>query len=105
FQTNGIAGTKDNIVAGQAEMKKEPKQEYILIPIYNGGQDDQVTKSEFEGILQQERKTEHINSTNSFNTVSSPVNTAGPSFVNATLPSSINAAGTPASTNAFEEHP
>nr|GFB01702.1 ribonuclease H-like domain-containing protein [Tanacetum cinerariifolium] len=25
--------TKDNIVAGQAEKKKEPKQEYILIPI------------------------------------------------------------------------
>ncbi|GKA72550.1 putative ribonuclease H-like domain-containing protein [Tanacetum coccineum] len=32
-QTNGIAGTKDNIVAGQAEKKTEPKQEYILIPI------------------------------------------------------------------------
>nr|GEY01783.1 hypothetical protein [Tanacetum cinerariifolium] len=33
FQTNGIAGTKDNIVACQAKKKKEPKQEYILIPI------------------------------------------------------------------------
>nr|GEV87317.1 copia protein [Tanacetum cinerariifolium] len=33
FQTNGIAGTKDNIVAGQAKMKKEHEQEYILIPI------------------------------------------------------------------------
>nr|GEU52849.1 hypothetical protein [Tanacetum cinerariifolium] len=33
FQTNGIVGTKDNIVAGQAKKKKEPKQEYILIPI------------------------------------------------------------------------
>nr|GEU28930.1 putative ribonuclease H-like domain-containing protein [Tanacetum cinerariifolium] len=32
-QTNGIAGTKDNIVVGQAEKKKEPEQEYILIPI------------------------------------------------------------------------
>nr|GEV44398.1 hypothetical protein [Tanacetum cinerariifolium] len=32
-QTNGIAGTKDNIVIGQAEKKKVPKQEYILIPI------------------------------------------------------------------------
>ncbi|GJZ53928.1 hypothetical protein Tco_0608813 [Tanacetum coccineum] len=31
-QTNGIAGTRDNIVAGQAEKKKEPEQEYILIP-------------------------------------------------------------------------
>nr|GEX66205.1 hypothetical protein [Tanacetum cinerariifolium] len=34
FQTNGIAGTKYNIVAGQAKKKKEPKQEYILITIY-----------------------------------------------------------------------
>nr|GEX20603.1 hypothetical protein [Tanacetum cinerariifolium] len=96
FQTNGIAGTKDNIVAGQDEKKKEPEQEYILIPIYNGEQDDQVTRSEFEGILQQERKTEHINITNSFNTVSSHANTIGPSFVNAASPSPINAAGTPA---------
>ncbi|GKD41261.1 hypothetical protein Tco_1261468 [Tanacetum coccineum] len=31
-QTNGIVGTKDNIVAGQAENKKEPAPEYILIP-------------------------------------------------------------------------
>ncbi|GKC33864.1 ribonuclease H-like domain-containing protein, partial [Tanacetum coccineum] len=30
-QTNGIAGTRDNIVACQAEKKKEPEQEYILI--------------------------------------------------------------------------
>nr|GEX53641.1 ribonuclease H-like domain-containing protein [Tanacetum cinerariifolium] len=112
FQTNGIARIKDNIVAGQAKKKKEPKQEYILIPICttdplisqgskdsavdarkkatevdesqvsnNGGQDDQVTKSNL------------------------PVNTAGPSFVNAASPSPINVAGTPASTNAFKEHP
>nr|GFA03454.1 retrovirus-related Pol polyprotein from transposon TNT 1-94 [Tanacetum cinerariifolium] len=32
-QTNGIAGTKYNIVAGQAKKKKELEQEYILIPI------------------------------------------------------------------------
>ncbi|GJR45286.1 putative ribonuclease H-like domain-containing protein [Tanacetum coccineum] len=32
-QTNGIAGTRDNIVAGQAEKKIEPEQEYILIPL------------------------------------------------------------------------
>ncbi|GJU45506.1 ribonuclease H-like domain-containing protein [Tanacetum coccineum] len=30
-QTNGIAGTKDNIVAGQAQKEKEPEQEYILV--------------------------------------------------------------------------
>ncbi|GKD69320.1 ribonuclease H-like domain-containing protein, partial [Tanacetum coccineum] len=33
-QTNGIAGTRDNIVAGQAEKKTKPEQEYILIPFY-----------------------------------------------------------------------
>ncbi|GJX74664.1 ribonuclease H-like domain-containing protein [Tanacetum coccineum] len=32
-QTNGIAGTRDNIVTCQAEKKTEPEQEYILIPI------------------------------------------------------------------------
>ncbi|GJU53608.1 putative ribonuclease H-like domain-containing protein [Tanacetum coccineum] len=32
-KTNGIAGTKDNTVAGQAQKEKEPEQEYILIPI------------------------------------------------------------------------
>nr|GEV59857.1 ribonuclease H-like domain-containing protein [Tanacetum cinerariifolium] len=84
FQTNGIAGTKDNIV------------------VDNGGQD---TRSEFEGPLQQERQTKHINSTNIFNTVSSPVSTARLSFVNIASPSPINAIGTPASTDVFEEHP
>nr|GEX17408.1 retrovirus-related Pol polyprotein from transposon TNT 1-94 [Tanacetum cinerariifolium] len=114
FQTNGIARTKDNIVAGQDEKKKEHEQEYIIIPICTtdplisqgpkDSADDQVTRSEFEGILQQERKTEHINITNSFNTVSSHANTVGPSFVNTASPSPINAAGTPANTNSFEEH-
>ncbi|GJV01547.1 hypothetical protein Tco_1335116 [Tanacetum coccineum] len=32
-QTNGIAGTRDNIVIVQAGKKTKPKQEYILIPI------------------------------------------------------------------------
>ncbi|GKA60066.1 putative ribonuclease H-like domain-containing protein [Tanacetum coccineum] len=135
-QTNGIAGTKDNIVAGQAEKKKEPEQEYIMIPfcttdplisqgpkdsdenvgkkptevdesgvLDNGGQDDQATRSELERLLQQEKQTEHINSTNSFNTVSPLVSTAGPSFANAAPSSPINAAETPvSSSNAFEEH-
>nr|GEW81154.1 hypothetical protein [Tanacetum cinerariifolium] len=34
FQTNGILGAKNNIVAGQAEKKKDPEQEYIMIPIF-----------------------------------------------------------------------
>ncbi|GJU32075.1 putative ribonuclease H-like domain-containing protein [Tanacetum coccineum] len=32
-QTNGIAGTRDNIITGQVEKKTKPEQEYILIPI------------------------------------------------------------------------
>ncbi|GJZ09868.1 putative ribonuclease H-like domain-containing protein [Tanacetum coccineum] len=31
-QTNDITGSKDNIVASQAKKKKEPEQEYIMIP-------------------------------------------------------------------------
>ncbi|GJV05654.1 hypothetical protein Tco_1343310 [Tanacetum coccineum] len=127
-QTNGIAGTKDNIVAGQAQKEKEPKQEYILIPFCTtdplisqgpkdseedagmkptevnesgafdkGEEDDQDTRSEFESPLQKEKQTEHPNSTNSINTVSTSVSTAGPSL--------DNTAGTIDSTaNAFEEH-
>ncbi|GJT58686.1 hypothetical protein Tco_1002219 [Tanacetum coccineum] len=32
-KTNGIAGIKDNDVAGQAQKEKEHEQEYILIPL------------------------------------------------------------------------
>nr|GEZ81510.1 hypothetical protein [Tanacetum cinerariifolium] len=75
-QTNGIAGSKENIVAGQDDKKKELKQEYILIPIYT---------------------TNPLLS-------SSPVNTVGSSFVNAASQTLINVVGPSASTNAFEEH-
>nr|GEX67918.1 putative reverse transcriptase, RNA-dependent DNA polymerase [Tanacetum cinerariifolium]GEY36301.1 putative reverse transcriptase, RNA-dependent DNA polymerase [Tanacetum cinerariifolium] len=36
-QTNGIAGSKENLVAGQDDKKKELKKEYILIPICTTG--------------------------------------------------------------------
>ncbi|GKE29551.1 hypothetical protein Tco_1444935 [Tanacetum coccineum] len=52
----------------------------------NGEQNEQTTKSELERLLQQEKQTKHINSTNNFNTVSPPVSTAGPSYAN-TAPS------------------
>ncbi|GJT63161.1 putative ribonuclease H-like domain-containing protein [Tanacetum coccineum] len=124
-QTNGIAGTRDNIVTGQAEKKTEPEQEYILIPfcttdplISQGpkdseedsgmkptevdvsgasdkdGEDDQATRSEFERLLQQEKQTVHPNSTNSINTVSTPVSAAGLSFTNDDPSSPVNAART-----------
>nr|GFA90265.1 ribonuclease H-like domain-containing protein [Tanacetum cinerariifolium] len=92
FQSNGIAETKDNIVAGHKDSaedagKKDTKVDTSQVSD-NGVKD---TRSEFEGLRQHERKTEHINSTNSFNTVISHVSTAGPSFVNTALPSPLNA--------------
>ncbi|GKF46028.1 hypothetical protein Tco_0135830, partial [Tanacetum coccineum] len=62
------------------------------------GEGDQATRSEFEILLQQENQT---NSTNSFNTVGTPVITAGPSFTNDGPSSPVNAAK---ASNAFEDH-
>ncbi|GKE09312.1 putative reverse transcriptase domain-containing protein [Tanacetum coccineum] len=135
-QTNGIAGTKDNIVAGQAQKEKEPEQEYILIPlcttdplISQGLKDserdagmkpmevdenkasdtsvkhDQAIRSESERLNQWEMQTEHTNSTNSINTVSTPVSTAGPSIDTSVSSPLVNTAEPFVSTaNAFEEH-
>ncbi|GJX67398.1 ribonuclease H-like domain-containing protein [Tanacetum coccineum] len=126
-QTNDIVG-RDNIVAGQAEKKTEPEQEYILIPFCitnplisqgpkdseeyvgmkptevnesgasKGKENEQDTISEFERLLQQEKQT---NSTNSFNTVGTPVSAARPSFTNDDPSSPVNAAK---ASNAFEDH-
>ncbi|GJS04017.1 putative ribonuclease H-like domain-containing protein [Tanacetum coccineum] len=132
-QTNGIAGTKDNIVAGQAQKEKGYEQEYIIIPICttdplisqgpkdsehdagmkptkvnkggtsdNNGKDSQDTKSKSERIIQKEMQTDHTNSTNSFNTVSTPFSTAGSSFDNVVPSPPVNTAGPSISTaNAF----
>ncbi|GJY80886.1 putative ribonuclease H-like domain-containing protein [Tanacetum coccineum] len=79
-QTNGIAGTRDNIVTDK------------------DWEDDQATRSEFERLLQQEKQT---NSTNSFNTAGTPVSAAGPSFTYNDPSSPVNAAE---ASNAFEDH-
>nr|GEX26178.1 retrovirus-related Pol polyprotein from transposon TNT 1-94 [Tanacetum cinerariifolium] len=107
-QTNGIVGSKENLVAGSKDSvvdagKKAPKV-YKSEASDNGGKNDQVSRSEVEGLPQQVRQTENINSTKSFNTVGSPVNTIGSSFVNAASQTPINVAGPSTSTNAFEEH-
>nr|GEV49362.1 putative ribonuclease H-like domain-containing protein [Tanacetum cinerariifolium] len=101
-QTNGIVGTKDNIDSAVHDGKKATEVDESGASD-NGKEDDQVLRSEFERLLEQERRTKHINSTNSLNNVSSPVNTAEPSFANAASPSLVNTDGTPANTNAFEE--
>ncbi|GJR96433.1 hypothetical protein Tco_0268607 [Tanacetum coccineum] len=132
-QTNGIAGTKDNIVVGHAQKEKEPEQEYILIPLCTtdplisqgpkvsegdarmkptkvderGASDKneknaQDTRSESERLNQREIQTEH---TNSINTISIPVSTAGSSFDNVVPSPLVNTTGPSVSTaNAFEEH-
>ncbi|GJQ99998.1 putative ribonuclease H-like domain-containing protein [Tanacetum coccineum] len=131
-QTNGIAGTRDNIVTGQDEKKIEPEQEYILIPICTtdplisqdpkvseenpeekptktdesgasdkDGEDDQATRSEFERLLQQEKQTENPNSTNSINTVSTPISTARTSCIDDDPSTPVNTAE---ASNAFEEN-
>ncbi|GJW39288.1 putative ribonuclease H-like domain-containing protein [Tanacetum coccineum] len=48
------------------------------------GKDVQAIRSEFERLLQQEQQTEYPNSTNSINTVSTPISAAGPSFTDDT---------------------
>ncbi|GKE48818.1 putative ribonuclease H-like domain-containing protein [Tanacetum coccineum] len=65
------------------------------------GKDNQATRSVFERLLQQVKQTVHPNSTNSVNTVSTPVSAAGPSFTNDDPSSPVNAAE---ASNAFEEH-
>nr|GEZ55795.1 ribonuclease H-like domain-containing protein [Tanacetum cinerariifolium] len=107
-QTNGIAGSKENLVAGTKDStvnagKKAPEVDESEASD-NVGKTDQVPRSKVESLFQQERLTENINNTNSVNTVSSPVNTVGSSFVNAASQTPINAAGPSARTNAFEEH-
>nr|GFC28433.1 hypothetical protein [Tanacetum cinerariifolium] len=92
--------TKDSVVdAG----KKAPEVDGSKA-LDNVRKNDQVPRSEVESLFQQERQTENINSTNSVNIISSPVNTIGSSFVNAASQTPINAVGPSATTDAFEEH-
>ncbi|GKA35335.1 retrovirus-related pol polyprotein from transposon TNT 1-94 [Tanacetum coccineum] len=97
-QTNGIAGTKDNIVTGHKDSEEDsgmkPTEVDISGALDKDGEDDQATRSEFERLLQQEKKTVHPNSTNSINTVSTPVSTVGPSFTHDAQSSPVNAART-----------
>ncbi|GJS52885.1 ribonuclease H-like domain-containing protein [Tanacetum coccineum] len=103
-QTNGIAGTRDNIVTDPKASEEDAEEKPTKMD-ENGAsdkdeKDDQATRSEFERLLQQEKQTLHPNSTNSINIVSTPVSAAGLSFTNDD-PSSVNVAE---ATNAFEEH-
>ncbi|GJR02099.1 putative ribonuclease H-like domain-containing protein [Tanacetum coccineum] len=98
-QTNGIVGTKDNIVAGQAQKEKEPEQEYILIPFCttnplisqspkDGEEDDgmkpiEVNESGASDIGEEDDQDTRSNT---------PVSIAGPSLDNTAGPSLHNTA-------------
>nr|GEW58960.1 ribonuclease H-like domain, reverse transcriptase, RNA-dependent DNA polymerase [Tanacetum cinerariifolium] len=110
-QTNGIAGTKDNIVAGQAEKKKEHEQEYIMIsicttnPLISQGPKDSAVDARKKATCVDESRVSKNGGHDDLVTRSdSPVSIAGPSFANTASPSPINTARTPACTNAFEEY-
>ncbi|GKF05023.1 hypothetical protein Tco_0035691 [Tanacetum coccineum] len=107
-QTNSIAETRDNIVTGQPEKKTEPEQEYILIPFYTtdplisqGPKVGEEDAKEKPTKMDEKKQTVHPNNTDSINTVSTPVSTAGPSCTNDDLSSPVNTAE---ASNAFEEH-
>ncbi|GJX25084.1 putative ribonuclease H-like domain-containing protein [Tanacetum coccineum] len=94
-QTNGITGTRDNIVTGPKDSEEDSRMKPIEVDVSGAldkdMEDEQDTRSKFE-------RTVHPNNTNSINTVSTPVSTAGPSFTNDAPSSPVNAART------FEEH-
>ncbi|GJZ13441.1 putative ribonuclease H-like domain-containing protein [Tanacetum coccineum] len=104
-KTNGIARNKDNIVVGQGQKEKEPEQDYILIPLCTTDPlISQGARSESERLNQSEMQTEHTNSSNGINTITTPVSTAGPSFDTAVPSTPINTVGPSVSTaNESEE--
>ncbi|GKD18813.1 putative ribonuclease H-like domain-containing protein [Tanacetum coccineum] len=101
-QTNGIAGTRDNIVTvpkdSEEDVGVKPTEVDESEASDKDGKDEQDSRSEFERLLQQEKQTEHPNSTNSINTISTPVSTAELSSTNDASSSPVNA------TKNFEEH-
>nr|GEZ47141.1 ribonuclease H-like domain-containing protein [Tanacetum cinerariifolium] len=92
YQTNGIAGTKEKIIVGQDEKKKEFEQEYILMPICTTG--PLISQDAKDSADDARKKAPEVDA----------VSTVGPSFVNAASQIPLNATGPSASTNAFEEH-
>ncbi|GKE83874.1 putative ribonuclease H-like domain-containing protein [Tanacetum coccineum] len=98
--------TTDPLISQDPKVSEEDAEEKPTeidesIALDKDGEDDQATRSEFERLLQQEKQTENPNSTNSINTVSTPVSTARPSCTDDDPSSPVNTAE---ASNAFEEH-
>nr|GEX48140.1 hypothetical protein [Tanacetum cinerariifolium] len=106
-QTNGIAGNKEQLVAGQDEKKKELEQEYILIPIYTTGpliyQDAKDSTKDARKKAPEVDAGKASDNDGKDNQVSR-ISNAGPLFVNATSQIPLNVAGPSVGTNAFEAH-
>ncbi|GKD46137.1 putative ribonuclease H-like domain-containing protein [Tanacetum coccineum] len=77
------ARTRDNIVTVDVSRASDKDRE-----------DNQAIRSKFKRLLQQEKHIVHPNSTNSINTVSTPVSTTRPSFTNDAPSSPVNDART-----------
>nr|GEW77434.1 ribonuclease H-like domain-containing protein [Tanacetum cinerariifolium] len=82
-------GSKDSTVDAKKKDLEVDESEASI----NGRKNDQVSRSEVEGLPQQARQTKNVNSPNSFNHVSSHVYTIRSSFVNAASQIPINVAG------------
>ncbi|GKF31769.1 hypothetical protein Tco_0101567, partial [Tanacetum coccineum] len=112
-QTNGIAGTKDNIVAGHAQNEKEPEQEYILIPLcitdplISQGPKDSEEDTGMKPTEVDDREASGKNEKGAQDTRSdTPVSTVGPSFDNVVPSAPVNTVGPSVSTanaNAYDD--
>ncbi|GKB26312.1 ribonuclease H-like domain-containing protein [Tanacetum coccineum] len=106
-QTNGIVGTRDNIVAGQAEKKTEPEQEYILIPfcttnlLISQGPKDSAEDVGMKPTEVNESEASDKGEEDEQETRSEFESADGPSFTNDDPSSPVNAAE---ASNAFEDH-
>ncbi|GKE86022.1 hypothetical protein Tco_1559764, partial [Tanacetum coccineum] len=97
-QTNGIARTRNNIVTGPKDSKEHARVKPTEVDKSEAsnkyGKDEQDLRSEFERLIKLEKQTKHPNSTNSINTVSTPVSTDEPSSTYDAPSSPVNAAKT-----------
>ncbi|GJW69823.1 putative ribonuclease H-like domain-containing protein [Tanacetum coccineum] len=107
-KTNGIAATKDNIVAGPKDCEGDTGMKPTEVD-ENEASDksrkhDQEVRSKLERLNQREMQAEHTNNSNGINTISTPVSTAGPSFDTAVPSTPVNTTGPSVSTaNESEE--
>ncbi|GJU08607.1 hypothetical protein Tco_1125037 [Tanacetum coccineum] len=102
-KTIGIAGTKDNIVTGlkdyEGDAGMKPTEVDENEALDKSRKHDQEARSESERLNQKEMQTEHTNSSNDINIVSTPVSTVGPSF-DIVVPSTlVNTVGPSVSTD------